>query len=1813
MGPKANAAATSGRGRGGGRGGRGGGARGGARGSGNQAGGGDAVEVLTMPGTGTGPGDEFDTHPRYWTIPHLKIRMAQLGMRIPSRANKADLIALLRAENARLEALAAVPTAGGDDTVEGGAESEEEVGKSPSESEESVKEVRKTATPPALANEESSEDEGIEEGGTKRKESNEATDHSTTSETGKKSPKPPKTPSEHLGSDESSEESGGDGGDDVKTPASPKKGRKPASPQKAPSKPVDSDGSAEDEGREGEGSEGEGDGDEDGEDEDGEDEDGEDEDDEDEATPTPPQKRKTPVNSKKTTRKTTENDNSGDETNTPAPPKQGKKSGPKDGPVAARRRHRKFYWERMRRILYIMAKKRGCTGLKAMRDSKKRIIPALEQKDIEDPLPESDRSDSEGTIFPDKHNKRNRKFLSEIEANTLREWCTGKGLPTGQLREPMEHHLAQYKKDKREGKFVLKKTNEPKVKPKKTKTSKRPQQGGISLENDFSEEEEEGTQAIPGELFLFTFDKERLRNRPGKLLPPSLDQKWEISDAVLRPVEYLKAERPRDGKDDPTKPWPEESSGLEKEVQWHLQDRPSSKENYRLSGAANVYEADIKELQASKLAAAKAGGHAKATVRFGLFSEKGRHRSVAIIEYLAQRAHGLFGPGWEIKVRHLELQYERDTAMPAEEARWQPPLKPPQITFTHWPKAVPDEDAETLEVPPAGNSWPIWDRLLRTTRGIEEQYTTPSLREYPWGAKASSRSSNVPQLTQKEVDAAHDGILMNQLRGAKIESGEDWLKRTQLCLDTGHLFFHPDGWARTRSEFLYGPPTGGLCAWRPAPLDFGYGASDIEPDYELRKQDLFYVVLRGDDLPSFYFFRRPGEWDDPLQANPKSRYYEDVLRARISTLGRYLRQAQRMGRRIHDEKAGESETEYRKKIPRLAGKSTASTTGKNETLEQEMAAIARLLYWHGVPGAIERAKSYGPGNAEFLELGWRDEDKNYPKVPPVHEDDAVRPDSIARKVASLKFEPSAAQGGAVSPIRGDEPWTDDQDDALWPIIGRSRRGSTQEDQRRNAVTLSPSQLPRQRTRISSSVARTSNASPKSTGRVPPLRKSSSAGVSPQASGGQGDEGEVVVVEDDESTPSASGTSRKRRSRSNSQASSQSAKRRKSSSGSRVSQDNHEALEEGEINEEDETASSAGKPASRRKSSSASQASNRSSKSRKSSASNREPSQHSLDALFEDDEEGKGQGDEGTEEEIAPSTISGNQRKPSSASQISNRSSRSRKGSSSSTQSVQDPDTLQRSFEDDLSDIDREIQEMPHEELRQRYTSLVRRLEPEPDDGHFCFVCTASFEGADLESILEHYEEHRLDPQLPEADWENIWYEGPYGTTERVFYEPSGSGKGHKVTFAPYTVEKRVGYNDQPEDEDGDDDSPISPTRSSLKKAQGTSKETPKKRGRPRKLTLEPAPAASNGVKKPEKRAKKIDPTYKKSPTPSSGTPSPILRLVKRLPKDHPNAAFRIRRASLVTQSSETSPGLKKKKAKKAASKKTTKKTKDAEPTLVEPSTPSPPPVPAAKKTTKKAAPKETTKKATAPKKITEKTKASDSTLAEPSTPPVTTRKTPRKRKPLVTPSPPPTPTTPPPIKRGQRTTRAQTPETPTPAPRGRKRKAPEDEAFQADIVAFDSSSESAGPVAKKAKKAAPARKTTPAKKATPAKKTAPAKKTTPAKQAAPAKKANASKKTPVKPKVVAVAKKVAKSPTATKTKKTTAAKGSESLTVEVAERGKRQTSSVFLVPPNTPALRRGRRRSSYVGSEPPLDTEVLAEKIVEVAKEKKKGRKKIKE
>jgi hypothetical protein len=549
---------------------------------------------------------------------------------------------------------------------------------------------------------------------------------------------------------------------------------------------------------------------------------------------------------------------------------------------------------------------------------------------------------------------------------------------------------------------------------------------------------------IEHELTLLSFSRNRAENKDRALRVQNLDNGWgEDVRAGWWGDEGLGLHSFRS--------LPRDSTGLDEHVQNMLQGDAA---RCRMAATISITAMQaIRRTMRRKIAEAKEKGEKKASVRWGFYCDQGQRRSVALVEWMVRRKEGDF-PKWRVLVDHVELRHQRDTAEDKDgkepKRAYDLKLSPYGISLKRWPhKEEPPDDGSWMGVLPGGDEFFNIPQNLVTTI-TEEDVTTPKPGKFRWPNLPGPETSNVLVLDHSsDVDAAHDGLLTGMLRNARIVSGDAWHRRTRLTSSTGRMFFHsrrplrryyPEdqeetlntSWMtnRVRSKVWY--------MYQPVRLDFGYPDEDTGHNRSLA--DLFYVELEDQDIPSFFFFRRPGEWEDPTIPNLESKLYPIEAKMRRDDLNRKLKQADEFNKL--DRSAAQtipfSRTQGREKSKKILSLPVVVS----EDLKSELRIVTKALWEDGLKGALERARSYGPGNAEFLL-------RNFPAglpsrltVPPVHNQKNGRPKSVAWKVASLnpRMEPSASHGRAVSPLRGDEPWTL-RDDRYWPRVPRTDQNS----------------------------------------------------------------------------------------------------------------------------------------------------------------------------------------------------------------------------------------------------------------------------------------------------------------------------------------------------------------------------------------------------------------------------------------------------------------------------------------------------------------------------------------------------------------------------------------------------------------------------------------------------------------------------------------------------------------------------------------------------------------------------------------------------
>lgn len=376
----------------------------------------------------------------------------------------------------------------------------------------------------------------------------------------------------------------------------------------------------------------------------------------------------------------------------------------------------------------------------------------------------------------------------------------------------------------------------------------------------------------------------------------------------------------------------------------------------------------------------------------------------------------------------------------------------------------------------------------------------------------------VPRPSPEAVQAARNGVRIKQLRRTKIESGEDWNKRTQLQWWNGGMFLEdfqiPKEWDADQSSLSEAPSPGAaettsstsrsksvsrsksrsrsrskklqskaksLLKSKPArgrntlernrkqlaleaassairsknPVLYLPACLDMDNDdgFPHTLDRLFYITYLDQEMPHFFFWTRPGDWEDPTQENPEyniwkaqdrenAKIEEDILDSQ-----RVQREKDNAWDRAEDLK---SNMIWFQPVPlsstRVRVRKPGTTLGpvstdlkyyskfKDPELERAICVAEEMLIRKGLKytlGALRQRYEADAGDYEHWDRLTERLPRLYPagklpKAPPVHMKE-MRDGSVALKIAELEY------GQPPSPLRGDEPWTRN-DDKYWDIV-----------------------------------------------------------------------------------------------------------------------------------------------------------------------------------------------------------------------------------------------------------------------------------------------------------------------------------------------------------------------------------------------------------------------------------------------------------------------------------------------------------------------------------------------------------------------------------------------------------------------------------------------------------------------------------------------------------------------------------------------------------------------------------------------------------
>jgi hypothetical protein len=241
----------------------------------------------------------------------------------------------------------------------------------------------------------------------------------------------------------------------------------------------------------------------------------------------------------------------------------------------------------------------------------------------------------------------------------------------------------------------------------------------------------------------------------------------------------------------------------------------------------------------------------------------------------------------------------------------------------------------------------------------------------------------------------------------------------------------------------YRPPI----AYAPVHLDCPH-QHDPETDGPCELENLYYIRFPGNTLPSYYFWTRRRDWQDPLKMNPKWKG-EKLLDEEAEGAEREAAEAAlEQDRKAFYVRAPNDKDKHR---PYPVNKSKTRVKKPNlprDILEPPMrppktpkydAAVGRIerqLVLHGFDTTLRSYRKHwlDNGKEQHYFLLVENMPKLYPsaklpETPPVHQNQRRLPRSLAEKMASVQ---APSRDRPLSPIRGDEPWTRD-DDKYWDV------------------------------------------------------------------------------------------------------------------------------------------------------------------------------------------------------------------------------------------------------------------------------------------------------------------------------------------------------------------------------------------------------------------------------------------------------------------------------------------------------------------------------------------------------------------------------------------------------------------------------------------------------------------------------------------------------------------------------------------------------------------------------------------------------------
>ncbi|KAJ4286795.1 hypothetical protein N0V90_013047 [Kalmusia sp. IMI 367209] len=457
-----------------------------------------------------------------------------------------------------------------------------------------------------------------------------------------------------------------------------------------------------------------------------------------------------------------------------------------------------------------------------------------------------------------------------------------------------------------------------------------------------------------------------------------------------------------------------------------------------------------------------------------------------------------FGTGMGQIVSSDESDSTSTTATPGTPATISPGSPLPKLRLFEWSFAAPpsDDPPSALITPRGRRRRSMSDKELRPRRLPYAHMNvvtmkTGQLLETP-GRSNTEEPDYVELLPEHIKDCARNGVLIGPLKDSVIESGFDWAERTvvqgwngQICFNLPRRKPKPGmedlaavyrEWAsKERNRRMAAKKRGAginkldprrnaqerLKNKRLKMLDV-YSASEFRPGivyspsyldapYVLAEdeaaarpcsiENLFFIRLRSEKLPRYFFWADAVEWEDPTEPNPA---YE-IWKA-LNTRDDDIFTEDHLPILTTNKQFNQVRTKREPTPPKFQ---PGTKRPKISRYQAALWAIERDLYNNGwtYTMAKYRDKWFSEGKAAAWSRLVRTlvrpfPNFQFPAAPPVRDNPEPSMISIAEKMARVEV-PSPERH--IIPIFGNEDWTR-HDDAYWITVWRVEESSSEEEE-----------------------------------------------------------------------------------------------------------------------------------------------------------------------------------------------------------------------------------------------------------------------------------------------------------------------------------------------------------------------------------------------------------------------------------------------------------------------------------------------------------------------------------------------------------------------------------------------------------------------------------------------------------------------------------------------------------------------------------------------------------------------------------------------